>query len=108
VTTFVELAKDGAYMAGDRRVHHTERSRWRHADLRRRGGGAPMAPLRRASAGLSAIAVHGLSKRFGDRVAFQDVSSRSVTRRCSASSARTARGRRPWCARRRGIDSAAC
>jgi hypothetical protein len=29
VTTFVELAKDGAYMAGDRRVHHTERSRWR-------------------------------------------------------------------------------
>ena len=30
VTTFVELAKDGAYMAGDRRVHHTERSRWRH------------------------------------------------------------------------------
>ena len=56
----------------------------------------------------SAIAVHGLSKRFGDRVAFQDVSSRSVTRRCSASSARTARGRRPWCARRRGIDSAAC
>ena len=30
VTTFVGLAKDGAYMAGDRRVHHTERSRWRH------------------------------------------------------------------------------
>jgi hypothetical protein len=30
VTTFVELARDGAYMAGDRRVHHTERSRWRH------------------------------------------------------------------------------
>ena len=29
VTTFVGLAKDGAYMAGDRRVHHTERSRWR-------------------------------------------------------------------------------
>ncbi len=29
VTTFVELAKDGAYMAGDRRVHHTERSNWR-------------------------------------------------------------------------------
>jgi len=29
VTTFVQLAKDGAYMAGDRRVHHTERSRWR-------------------------------------------------------------------------------
>jgi hypothetical protein len=30
VAAFVELAKDGAYMAGDRRVHHTERSRWRH------------------------------------------------------------------------------
>ena len=30
VTTFVELAKAGAYMAGDRRVHHTERSKWRH------------------------------------------------------------------------------
>jgi hypothetical protein len=30
VTTFVELARDGAYMAGDRRVHHTERSKWRH------------------------------------------------------------------------------
>jgi hypothetical protein len=30
VTTFVELATDGAYMAGDRRVHHTERSKWRH------------------------------------------------------------------------------
>jgi len=29
VTTFVMLAKDGAYMAGDRRVHHTQRSRWR-------------------------------------------------------------------------------
>jgi len=29
VTTFVKLAEDGAYMAGDRRVHHTERSRWR-------------------------------------------------------------------------------
>jgi len=29
VTTFVKLAQDGAYMAGDRRVHHTERSRWR-------------------------------------------------------------------------------
>ena len=27
VMTFVKLAKDGAYMAGDRRVHHTERSR---------------------------------------------------------------------------------
>ena len=30
VTIFVELAKDGAYMAGDRRVHHTERSKWRY------------------------------------------------------------------------------
>jgi hypothetical protein len=30
VSTFVKLAKDGAYMAGDRRVHHTERSKWRH------------------------------------------------------------------------------
>jgi hypothetical protein len=29
VTTFVGLAKDGAYMYGDRRVHHTERSKWR-------------------------------------------------------------------------------
>jgi hypothetical protein len=30
VTAFVELARDGAYMAGDRRVHHTERSKWRY------------------------------------------------------------------------------
>jgi hypothetical protein len=30
VTTFVGLARDGAYMAGDRRVHHTERSKWRY------------------------------------------------------------------------------
>ena len=30
VTTFVGLATDGAYMAGDRRVHHTERSKWRY------------------------------------------------------------------------------
>jgi hypothetical protein len=30
VTAFVELAEAGAYMAGDRRVHHTERSKWRH------------------------------------------------------------------------------
>jgi hypothetical protein len=30
VTTFVALAESGAYMAGDRRVHHTERSKWRH------------------------------------------------------------------------------
>jgi hypothetical protein len=39
VTTFVELAKDGAYMAGDRRVHHTERSKWRHT-FRRLAGDA--------------------------------------------------------------------
>jgi hypothetical protein len=30
VTTFVELARAGAYIAGGRRVHHTERSKWRH------------------------------------------------------------------------------
>jgi hypothetical protein len=30
VTTFIELAEAGAYMAGDRRVHHTERTKWRH------------------------------------------------------------------------------
>jgi hypothetical protein len=30
VTNFVDLARDGAYMAGDRRVHHAERSKWRH------------------------------------------------------------------------------
>jgi hypothetical protein len=30
LTTFVELARDGAYMYGDRRVHHTERSKWRY------------------------------------------------------------------------------
>lgn len=29
VTTFVKLAKDGAYIYGDRRVHRTERSKWR-------------------------------------------------------------------------------
>jgi hypothetical protein len=39
VTTFVTLAKDGAYMAGDRRVHHTERSKWR-LTFRRRAGDA--------------------------------------------------------------------
>jgi hypothetical protein len=39
VTTFVELVKDGAYMAGDRRVHHTERSKWRHT-FRRLAGDA--------------------------------------------------------------------
>jgi hypothetical protein len=30
VSTFVQLAEAGAYMGGDRRVHHTERSKWRH------------------------------------------------------------------------------
>ena len=44
VTTFVKLAKDGAYMAGDRRVHHTERSRWR-LTFRRLAGDA-LAALR--------------------------------------------------------------
>jgi hypothetical protein len=39
VRTFVSLAKDGAYMAGGRRVHHTERSRWR-LTFRRLAGGA--------------------------------------------------------------------
>jgi hypothetical protein len=39
VRTFVGLAKDGAYMAGDRRVHRTERSRWR-LTFRRLAGGA--------------------------------------------------------------------
>lgn len=29
VGELVALAQSGAYMAGDRRVHHTERSRWR-------------------------------------------------------------------------------
>jgi hypothetical protein len=29
VLAFVKLARDGAYMAGDRRVHRTERSQWR-------------------------------------------------------------------------------
>ncbi len=39
VTTFVKLAEDGAYMAGDRRVHHTERSKWR-LTFRRLAGSA--------------------------------------------------------------------
>jgi hypothetical protein len=38
-TSESSLAKDGAYMAGDRRVHHTERSRWRHT-FRRLAAGA--------------------------------------------------------------------
>ena len=41
VTTFVTLFKDGAYMAGDRRVHHTERSKWR-LTFRRLAGDAAM------------------------------------------------------------------
>ena len=44
VTTFVTLVKDGAYMAGDRRVHHTERSKWR-LTFRRLAGDA-LAALR--------------------------------------------------------------
>ena len=55
VTTFIELARDGAYMAGDRRVHHTERSRWRHTvpqviragRLRQPGGGRRVCRPRR-------------------------------------------------------------
>jgi len=44
VTTFVRLATDGAYMAGDRRVHRTERSKWR-LTFRRLAGDA-LAALR--------------------------------------------------------------
>ena len=44
------------------------------------------------------VAAH-LSKRFGSRVAFDDVSFESGTARCSASSARTAPGRRRRCGR---------
>ena len=46
-----------------------------------------------------ALAVNGLSKRFGDRVAFEDSRSRSRPARCSASSGPTARGRRRPCVR---------
>jgi len=49
VTTFVKLAKDGAYMAGDRRVHHTERSKWR-LTFRRLAGDA-VAALQAANPG---------------------------------------------------------
>jgi hypothetical protein len=45
VTTFAALVKDGAYMAGDRRVHHTERSK------RRRAGGTPRRRSRASTAG---------------------------------------------------------
>ena len=49
VTRFVKLAKDGAYMAGDRRVHRTERSRWR-LTFRRLAGDA-VAALQAANPG---------------------------------------------------------
>jgi hypothetical protein len=55
VTTFVKLAKDGAYMAGDRRVHHTERSRWR-LTFRRLAGDA-LAALQADDAGPAQQAV---------------------------------------------------
>lgn len=55
VTTFVGLAKDGAYMAGDRRVHHTERSRWR-VTFRRLAGDA-LAALRAEDPGPAQQAV---------------------------------------------------
>ena len=53
------------------------------------------------SAGHDAVAlsVRNLTKRFGDRVAFQDVSFESATARCSASSARTVPARRRPCGR---------
>jgi len=55
VTTFVELAKAGAYMAGDRRVHHTERSKWRHT-FRRLAGDA-LAALAASDPGPAQLAV---------------------------------------------------
>jgi hypothetical protein len=55
VTTFVQLAKDGAYMAGDRRVHHTERSRWRL--MFRRLAGDALAALQADDAGPAQQAV---------------------------------------------------
>ena len=55
VTTFVTLAKDGAYMAGDRRVHHTERSKWR-LTFRRLAGDA-LAALQADDAGPAQQAV---------------------------------------------------
>jgi len=55
VTTFVKLAKDGAYMAGDRRVHHTERSRWR-LTFRRLAGDA-LAALQAGDPGPAQLAV---------------------------------------------------
>src|SRR6185437_3003925 len=49
VTTFVTLVKDGAYLAGDRRVHHTGRSKWR-LTFRRLAGDA-LAALRAGDPG---------------------------------------------------------
>jgi hypothetical protein len=58
VTAFVKLAKDGAYMAGDRRVHRTERSRWR-LTFRRLAGDA-LAALQADDPGPSQHAVADL------------------------------------------------
>lgn len=55
VTAFVKLARDGAYMAGDRRVHHTERSRWR-LTFRRLAGDA-LAALHAEDPGPAQLAV---------------------------------------------------
>jgi hypothetical protein len=55
VTTFVTLAKDGAYMGRDRRVHHTERSKWR-LTFRRLAGDA-LAALRADAPGPAQQAV---------------------------------------------------
>jgi hypothetical protein len=64
VTTFVELAKDGAYMAGDRRVHHTERSRWR-LTFRRLGHVRSLEALKEAEPGGNAVAdLRSLVARF--------------------------------------------
>src|ERR1700761_2510928 len=55
VTAFVKLARDGAYMAGDRRVHRTERSNWR-VTFRRLAGEA-LAALQAADPGPARQAV---------------------------------------------------
>jgi hypothetical protein len=55
VTAFVKLARDGAYMAGDRRVHHTERSKWRITF--RRLAGAALAALQADNPGSAQQAV---------------------------------------------------
>ncbi|MGH3279482.1 MAG: hypothetical protein ACRDNW_10135 [Trebonia sp.] len=63
VTTFVGLARDGAYMAGDRRVHHTERSKWRHtfrrlvADALAALGASDPAPAQEAVAAMVDLAI---------------------------------------------------